>query len=113
LIEVKSSVDLKHHYLYDLAIQYHVLTACGLDVSSACLMHLNREYSYDGKRYDLRKLFRIRNLTRKAKKLDADLAELVRSQRKALAQPEPPDIAPSRPTLHRVVNVPTRMLVSS
>jgi predicted RecB family nuclease len=96
LIEVKSSLDVKPHYLYDLAIQYHVLTACGMDVSEECLMHLNRDYIYDGRQYDVRKLFRISNETSEIEKLDADLAKLVRSQRKALAQPEPPDIAAGR-----------------
>jgi hypothetical protein len=57
-------------------------------------MHLNREYRYDGKRYELRKLFRVSNLTRQIGKLDTDLAALVKAQRKALAQATPPDIAP-------------------
>jgi predicted RecB family nuclease len=57
-------------------------------------MHLNREYCYDGKRYELRQLFRISNLTGQIRKLDGDLATLVKAQRKALAQATPPDIAP-------------------
>jgi hypothetical protein len=51
LIEVKSSVDVKAYHLYDVAIQHHVLGACGLDISSVCLMHLNREYRYDGNQH--------------------------------------------------------------
>jgi len=94
LIEVKSSVDLKPHYLYDVAIQHHVLRACGFDVSSACLMHLNRDYRYDGKQHDLKTLFTIRDQTRQVAKLDADLPALVKAQRKALAQTTPPAIAP-------------------
>ena len=42
LIEVKSSVEVKPHYLYDLAIQHYVLSACGLDISSADTVKLNR-----------------------------------------------------------------------
>jgi len=57
LIEVKSSVELKEHYLYDVAIQHYVVSGCGLDLSSAALMHLNRDYIYDGKSYDLHELF--------------------------------------------------------
>src|ERR1700688_3649167 len=68
LIEVKSSVEVKPHYLYDVAIQHHVLSACGLDISSACLMHLNRDYRYDGHQHDLQALFTIRDQTRKVKK---------------------------------------------
>ena len=94
LIEVKSSVELKPHYQYDIAIQHHVLSACGLDISSACLMHLNRDYRYDGKQHELRTLFVIRDQTKQIGELDADLPGLVRAQRKALAQAAPPDISP-------------------
>ena len=94
LIEVKSSVEVKPHYLYDVAIQHHVLSACGLDISSACLMHLNRDYRYDGNQHDLGTLFTIRDLTKQIRKLDADLPGLLKAQRKALAQPSPPDISP-------------------
>ena len=34
LIEVKSSVEVKHQYLYDVAIQHHILQSCGIDISS-------------------------------------------------------------------------------
>jgi predicted RecB family nuclease len=94
LIEVKSSVELKPHYLYDLAIQYHVLSACGLDLSSACLMHLNRKYRYGGERHDLKALFTIRNQTRQIVKLVADVPGLLSAQRRALTQATPPDIPP-------------------
>ncbi len=94
LIEVKSSVELKPHYLYDVAIQYHVLTGCGLDISSASFRHLNRDYRYDGTQYDLGALFTIRDQTRRIMKLDADIPGLLGAQRKMLAQPSPPDISP-------------------
>ena len=94
LIEVKSSVECKDHYLYDVAIQRHVLMACGLDISSACLMHLNRDYVYNGGQHDPRELFKTKELTNQIRKLDADLPALLKAQRKALAQPSPPDISP-------------------
>ena len=62
LIEVKSSTKIKDHYVYDVAIQRLVLEGCGFKVVP-CLMHLNREYVYDGKQYELEKLFRIRDLS--------------------------------------------------
>ena len=62
LIEVKSSTSLKDHYVYDVAIQRLILKGCGLNVVP-CLMHLNREYVYDGKRYDVEKLFATQDLT--------------------------------------------------
>jgi len=94
LIEVKSSVEVKDYYLHDVAIQHHVLSACGLDISSACLMHLNRDYIYDGHQHDLASLFTIRDLTSQVRKLDPDLPRLLKAQRKALAHASPPDISP-------------------
>jgi hypothetical protein len=94
LIEVKSSVEVKQHHLNEIAIQYHVLSACGLDISSACLMHLNRDYRYDGEEHDLGALFTIRDQTKTVRKLDADLPKILKAQRRALAQAAPPDIMP-------------------
>jgi predicted RecB family nuclease len=94
LIEVKSSLEMKQHYLYDVAIQHHVLSACGLDISSACLMHLDRDYRYDGNEHDLGKLFTVRDLTKQVRKLDADLPGFLKAQRKVLAQAAPPEISP-------------------
>jgi len=37
LIEVKSSTEMKPYYLYDVVVQNHVLSARGVDISSACL----------------------------------------------------------------------------
>ena len=94
LIEVKSSVSDKPHYLYDVAIQYYVLSSCGLDISSAGLMYLNRDYRFDGRQHDLEALFTIRDQVKRIKELDADLPSLFKAQRDALAQASPPDIAP-------------------
>ena len=102
LIEVKSSVDLKDHYLYDVAIQAHVLRGCGLDISSSCLMHLDRDYVYDGQKYDPKELFNIRNLTGQIRKLESEIPKLLRAQRKCLAQEHPPEISPGPQCSHPV-----------
>jgi hypothetical protein len=95
LIEVKSATDVKDRYVYDVAVQRLVLEGCGLQVVP-CLMHLNREYVYDGKQYELEKLFRIRDLIDETAALTKDVRELIREQRKALAQAQPPDIEAGR-----------------
>lgn len=94
LIEVKSAVDLKDHYVYDLAIQYYVLSHCGMDISSACLMHLNRDYRFDGVRHDPARLFVIRNLTRQVKSLQNEIRRDLRVQRKVLQMTSPPETEP-------------------
>ena len=96
LIEVKSSLDVKEYHLYDVAIQAHVLRGCGLDLSSCCLMHLNRDYVYDGRQYDPRELFAIRNLTRQIRKLEFEIPKMLKAERKALALEHPPNIAAGR-----------------
>ena len=95
LIEVKSATRVKDRYVYDVAIQRLVLEGCGLKVVP-CLMHLNREYVYDGKQYELEKLFRIRDLSDETAALTKDVWELIRELRKVLAQAQPPDIEAGR-----------------
>jgi hypothetical protein len=102
LIEVKSAVEYKEHYLYDVAIQHYVLSGCGLDISSACLMHLNRDYVYDGKNHDLNKLFVIRNLKRQVLKVGVDLPKLLKVQKKVVAQDHAPDISPGPQCLEAI-----------
>jgi predicted RecB family nuclease len=92
LIEVKSSVESKDHYVYDLAIQDHVLSGCGFNIASAGIMHLNREYVYDGRKHDLSKLFTITDLTGQVRELD--VPALLKEQRAALADSVAPDIQP-------------------
>jgi len=96
LIEVKSSADLKEGHLNDVAIQYRVVTHCGIDVASACLAHVNRAFVFDGQKIDPRRFFRIRNLTRRVERLQPKLMFQLRSEFTILNMPQPPDIAPGR-----------------
>src|SRR5208282_211892 len=69
LIEVKSTTDLKEHHLDDVAIQHRVVSRCGLDLASSCLAHVNRNYVFQGGSIDVRRFFKIRNLTRRVARL--------------------------------------------
>ena len=93
LIEVKSSTQVKDYYVYDVAIQRLILEGMGMTVIP-CLMHLNREYVYDGKQYDLKKLFVIQNVSNETAALEQDVKDLLREEWKVLARGKPPDIAP-------------------
>jgi len=93
LIEVKSSTSLKDYYLYDVAIQRLILEGLGMNVVP-CLMHLNREYVYDGKQYELEKLFVIRDVTKETAALEQKVKDLLREEWKVLARAKPPDIEP-------------------
>ena len=93
LIEVKSTTSVKDHHSLDVAIQRFVLEGLGFQVVP-CLMHLNRDYLYDGRRYELEKLFTIEDLTEETDMLRKDLPTLVREQFEMLGKDEAPEVEP-------------------
>jgi hypothetical protein len=48
LYEVKSSTSVKEHHWDDVAVQYYVLSGCGLPVNKAYLVHINNGYVREG-----------------------------------------------------------------
>jgi predicted RecB family nuclease len=92
LIEVKSTTDLKDYHLDDVAIQHRVVSRSGLDLASSSLAHINRNYVFDGGSIDVRRFFKIRNLTRRVERLLPKLTFQLRSELRVLAMPNPPDI---------------------
>jgi predicted RecB family nuclease len=94
LIEVKSSASLKEEHLDDVAIQYRVLSRCGLDVGSCCLAHVNRSFVFRGGSVDPWRFFRIRNVTRQVAKLQPKLTFQLRAAFTLLSMPTAPDIKP-------------------
>lgn len=96
LIEVKSSTSLKDYYLYDVAIQRFILEGRGMKVVP-CLMHLNREYVYDGEQYNLKQLFIIRDVTDQTKAIEQEVKDLIREERKILARATPPRYRARKP----------------
>src|ERR1039458_96069 len=94
LVEVKSSADLKDHYLEDVAIQKRVVSRCGLDLASVCLAHVNRGYVYEGVNIDVRRFFKIRNLTRRVERLQQKLTFQLVAEFTVLAMPTAPDLPP-------------------
>jgi predicted RecB family nuclease len=96
LIEVKSTADLKEQHLDDVAIQHRVVSRCGLDLASSCLAHVNRNYVYTGGSIDVRRFFKIKNLTRRVERLLPKLTFLLRSEFRVLAMPNAPDLPTGR-----------------
>lgn len=92
LIEVKMSTGAKDYHLPDVAIQKYVLEQCGIKVSEACLMHLNRDYVYNGKRYQLDELFTTNNLEKEIRSLENELPDHLAEQWRTLALKKAPDI---------------------
>ncbi len=92
LIEVKSGTGVKAAFEDDLALQYWVLKGAGLKVESAGVMVLNRGYVFDGKKLDLKKLFRLHDRTDLAKEKQKDVGVRVEDLLAMLARKKAPDI---------------------
>ena len=93
LIEVKSSARVDDKHIPDVAIQKYVVEGCGYKVADACLMHLNREYLYDGKNYNLKKLFTLHNLNKEISLFKRELPVHLAEQWKVLSLKKAPDVA--------------------
>jgi len=97
LIEVKSSTEIKPHYMHDIGIQKYVMEGNGLRIASACVMHLNRDYVYDGshgdgnRHYDLSRLFVIEET---GATNAAFISRQLNHSLKILGSPNPPEIEP-------------------
>src|SRR6266571_4278900 len=96
LIEVKSATGLKPHYAYDIGIQKLVLSGAGVNLEGTRLMHLNRDYVFDGQEYDVSRLFVIVEVPREQTIGDAEVSTRVENQLRVLGQPAPPDVEPGR-----------------
>ena len=84
LVEVKSAAGVKQHYLHDVAVQRHVLAGCGVEVESAAVMHVSRDYVYAGGAHDLSRLFATVDVTAEVHALEGDLPRLLAAMRAAL-----------------------------
>jgi predicted RecB family nuclease len=94
LIEVKSTTKVKDEHIADVAIQRYVLRGCGLRVPFAGVMHLNRQYVYDGRRLRLKRLFHIEDVTKEVAKFERGVPALLQQQWAALKRKSPPQIDP-------------------
>jgi hypothetical protein len=83
--EVKASTSVKPHHVLDLAVQVHVLRACGLRVVGSRLVHLDRECRYP----DLSNLFIKADLTNEVEGELVRLPRLVGNLREVLDGDEP------------------------
>ena len=96
LIEVKSSSSVKDLYLYDVAVQYHVLQKAGLNINRAFLMHVNNQYTYDGNQLDIDNFFSISDLTDQILSIQEIIPQELTDLNNMLAKPDPPEIQSSR-----------------
>ncbi|NIQ37009.1 MAG: DUF2779 domain-containing protein [Proteobacteria bacterium] len=96
LIEVKSGTSVKEENVYDAALQYYVLDGVGLAVNRAGVLHLNRDYLYDGEKLDLTALFQFEDLGERLVQMQGDISEKIQDLKAMLEQKTPPAINASK-----------------
>ena len=94
LIDVKSALDVKDTNIDDVAVQRWVLSGAGLEIRQAGVLTLNRDYVYDGRKYDLEELFVLHDLTDVVSGMAKDVAKSVKRMHEMLAQSRAPEIEP-------------------
>lgn len=77
IYEVKSSTGVSNIYLDDISYQYYVLTKCGLNVTKACIVHINNKYIRNGV-LEINKLFNIVDETSVAKNKFNEIDEKIK-----------------------------------
>ncbi len=91
LIEVKSSTTVKPYHLLDVSIQQHVLRGAGIRVKSNHVMHVNRDYVFNGD-LELAKLFLIEEIQSDRLLTRSAVSGILNDLYTMLSQPEPPNI---------------------
>jgi len=88
MYEVKGSTSLKEVHENDVAIQYYVLTGCGLDLGKACLVHINNQYERNFE-LDIQQLFTIEDVTDSAISRQSFVIDQLACLKDMLNSPEP------------------------
>ena len=96
MIEVKSSTSVKDIHLPDVAIQYYVLKASGLNINRAFLLLINNQYVYDGSNFDLDNFFSFYDVTDEVLSIQNEIPSSIDEQHQMLSAPDAPVIQPSR-----------------
>jgi hypothetical protein len=96
LVEVKSSTQVKDEYLPDAAIQFYVMAGAGLDMRTAAIAHLNRDYVYPGGEYDLKRLFTIADIIDPVRNYLDEIPDQLAQMKQVVSADEPPAIGIGR-----------------
>ncbi len=87
--EVKSSTSVKDVYIPDAAVQYYVISNCGLAITDVSIIYFNNQYSRKGN-LDVWKLFNIESVKDQVIELQDSVKSNIKRFKKLLAQKEIP-----------------------
>jgi hypothetical protein len=106
LIEVKSTTSAKSQHIPDIAIQLYVLEGLGVPIREAYLMHINKEYVYQGGPYDLEGLFALKDVTEASREFVSKTSSEKLSQMWDTLQAESPPTVDTGPHCTRPYRCP-------
>jgi aromatic ring-cleaving dioxygenase len=91
IIEVKSSTNVKDHYLDDVAFQRFCFEGAGISVRRCYLMHINNKYVRDGE-VDPAQLFTKEDITEGVIEQAMDIKKRIQEMLKVIGRGECPEI---------------------
>jgi hypothetical protein len=91
--EVKSTNSAKSPHIQDAALQYHVMTNCGLDVKNISIVHFNKDYVKRGQ-IDIQQLFQKTPVLEPVIELQESISAKAKELKELVMNRIEPDIAP-------------------
>ncbi len=91
IYEVKSSSEVKDVYLSDISYQKYVLEHCGIKVTGLYIVHINKEYVFDGE-LKLNELFTIEDVAELADGKKAEVVPTLTEAERIMASVSEPKI---------------------
>ena len=89
VIEVKSSTQVKDDHLDDLAFQWLVMSAAGVEITQLCMMHVNKEMEFHE---PIAHLLVEVDVTERVRQRVLKLEQKVETMEEVLLLPEAPDV---------------------
>ncbi|HMW06602.1 MAG TPA: DUF2779 domain-containing protein [Leptospiraceae bacterium] len=92
IIEVKSSINLKHDNILDICFQVHVARQSGLKISNCSILHVNPDYSFTGE-LDISQLFILKNVTDRVNSAKSQFEKQVNYLKSLITRLDSPDLS--------------------
>ena len=89
--EVKSSTSISGTYINDTAIQYYVITNCGIELKDISIVYINNQYIKKGD-IDVKELFTVESVLDRVKEVVPSIPNQIESFKKLISQDFVPNI---------------------
>jgi len=89
--EVKSSTSVKEPFLWDVALQYHVISSSDIELEDFCIAYINSQYVRQGE-LDIQQLFSLISVITQAQEFQTQVEEKILESKAVLASSEIPEL---------------------